>query len=298
MLSAAAFCKTHRTIPQRMYLSDTNGLDMNGSQTVFGMIGEGFREFFGFGEYKRPAEGWFSWQHIVFVTSLMLVMIVLAVWLGKRNRHRDERTKNKVLIAAALLIDGFEIFKIIIMGFRGNNLLYTLPLFLCSIPLFAIPMAAFCKDRLKEASTDFVFIFGLLIAFMGTYGAGQNYGCYPVLSFDNVISGITHAISGFTALYIAVAGMVQMKKRNVGISFLILTVFCAAAYVADVLIPYNYMFLMRGDGTPYDIFYNLVNGSRILYPLIVVGLFLIYITVFYLAFYGIARLRSKKRQSA
>ncbi|MBQ2306487.1 MAG: hypothetical protein II184_03130, partial [Clostridia bacterium] len=81
----------------------------------------------------------------------------------------------------------------------------------------------------------------------------------------------------------------------IGISFLILTVFCVLAYIADVLIPYNYMFLMRGDGTPYDIFYNLVNGNRILYPLIVVGLFLVYITVFYLAFFGISKLRAKKR---
>ncbi|MBQ2306588.1 MAG: YwaF family protein [Clostridia bacterium] len=256
---------------------------------------EALREFFGFGGYKRPAEGWFSWQHLVFVSSLMLIMIGLAVWLGLRNKHRDEKTKNKVLIAAAIMIDGFELFKLLIIGLRGGNLLLELPLFLCSIPLFAIPMAAFCKGRMKEASLDFVFIFGLLIAFMGTYGAGQNYGCYPVLSFDNVISGITHAISGFAALYIAVAGMVNMKKRNIGISFLILTVFCVLAYIADVLIPYNYMFLMRGDGTPYDIFYNLVNGNRILYPLIVVGLFLVYITVFYLAFFGISKLRAKKR---
>ncbi|MBR7061667.1 MAG: YwaF family protein [Clostridia bacterium] len=256
---------------------------------------EALREFFGFGGYNRPAEGWFSWQHVTFVTALMLIMIGLAVWLGLRNKHRDEKAKNRVLIVSAILIDGFELFKILIVGLRGGNLLYVLPLFLCSIPLFAIPMAAFCKGRLKEASLDFVFIFGLLIAFMGTYGAGQNYGSYPVLSFDNVISGISHAISGFAALYIAVAGMVNMKKRNIGISFLILTVFCVLAYIADILIPYNYMFLMGGDGTPYDIFYNLVNGNRILYPLIVVGLFLVYITVFYLAFFGVAKLRAKKR---
>ena len=57
------------------------------------------------------------------------------------------------------------------------------------------------------------------------------------------------------------------------------------AYIANVLIPYNYMFLMAGDGTPYDIFYNLVNGNRVLYPAIVVGLFLIYIFAFYKIFH-------------
>ncbi len=61
--------------------------------------------------------------------------------------------------------------------------------------------------------------------------------------------------------------------------------FCVAAYAANVLLDYNYMFLMAGDGTPYDILYNLVGGSKVFYPLGVVVLFLIYIVAYYGIFY-------------
>ena len=33
------------------------------------------REFFGFGGYQRTPEGYMSWQHLVFVTSLMVIMV-------------------------------------------------------------------------------------------------------------------------------------------------------------------------------------------------------------------------------
>ena len=78
-----------------------------------------------------------------------------------------------------------------------------------------------------------------------------------------------------------IAGLAGMKKSNMGITFGILFVFCIAAYIANVTIPYNYMFLMAGDGTPYDILYNLVGGSKVFYPLGVVLLFVLYIIVFY-----------------
>ena len=246
------------------------------------------REFFGFGGYQRPAEGFMSWQHLTFVTSLILIMIGLAVFLGRRNKTRSAAAKNAVLIWAALLIDGFELLKIILLCFRANDpmdWLYNLPLFLCSIQLITIPLAAFSKGRIKEASLDFVCIFGILGALLGTYGAGQNYGCYPVLSFDNVVSGITHCISGFASLYIMFSGMCSMKKNNIVITMGILCGFCIAAYVANVLVDYNYMFLMRGDGTPYDILYNLVGGSPVWYPLSVVALFLVYISLFYYLVY-------------
>ncbi|MBQ6174406.1 MAG: YwaF family protein [Clostridia bacterium] len=260
------------------------------------------REFFGLevenGGYLREPEGYFSWQHLLFVTLICLTAILLGILLGKRSRSRSYREKNRVLITAALLFDALEVFEIVFLCFRSHdplNWVKNLPLFLCSVQAIALPMAAFCKGRLKLAALDFVSIFGVLGMLLGTYGAGQNYACYPVLSFNNVQSGLIHGISGFAAIYIFVSGMDSMRKRDIWITFSILTGLCAVAYAANVLIDYNYMFLMRGDGTPYDIVYNAVGGSPVLYPLSVVGLFLVYIAVFYLAVFLIRRRRGVDR---
>ena len=257
------------------------------------------KEFLGIGGYTRPAEGFLSWQHLLFVGILLSAMVLLAVWLGKRNRLASLVQKNRVLIGAAILIDSLEIFKIVMLCYRDGNaepILRTLPLFLCSIQLIAIPLAAFSKGRVREASLDFVCIFGILGAVLGTIGAGQNYNAYPVLSLDNVVSGLTHTISGFASLYIMIAGLASMKKENIGITFGILLTFCVAAYIANVTIPYNYMFLMAGDGTPYDILYNLVGGHKVFYPVSVVALFLIYIGIYYWVFYMLSRKKTKIAQ--
>jgi hypothetical protein len=62
------------------------------------------------------------------------------------------------------------------------------------------------------------------------------------------------------------------------------------ASVANALVGYNYMFLVRDDGTPYQILYQLVGGHPVLYPAMVIILFLIYIA----AFYGVYMLIEKK----
>lgn len=244
------------------------------------------KEFFGFGGYTREPEGYFSFEHLAFVTTLMLVMTTLAIFLAKRANRNGEATKQRVLIATAILIDALELFKIVIFCLRGHDplgWLSELPLYLCSIQLITIPLAAFAKGRVREASLDFVCMFGILGAVLGTYFAGQNYGCYPVLSFDNVISGVTHSISGFASLFIALTGLSKLKRRNIPITLSILGGFCIVAYIANRILDMNYMFLMRGDGTPYDILYSLVNGNRILYPLGVFGLFILYVTAVYAA---------------
>ena len=251
------------------------------------------KDFFGIGGYQRTPEGAFSWQHLLFVTSLMVAMVVLAVFLGKRNKHKLPAQKNTVLIWSAILIDGFELMKIIISCVDAPSAwTRMLPLFLCSIQLIAIPLAAFSGGRVRDAALDFVSVFGLLGAVLGTFGATQNYNAYPVLSFTNMVSGITHTISGFAALYIMISGMASMKRKNMWITFAILLVFCVAAYIANILVDYNYMFLMSGDGTPYDILFNLVGGHKVFYPLSVVALFLVYIG----AFYGVWHMVEKKKK--
>jgi uncharacterized membrane protein YwaF len=131
-------------------------------------------------------------------------------------------------------------------------------------------------------------------AVLGTYGAGNNYGTYPVLCFDNVVSGITHSIAGFVSLYILISGMASMKKRNIGITFAILFGFCAAAFTANVTLDYNYMFLMRGDGTPYDVLFNLVGGHPVVYPISVIALFLLYIVGYYAVYFLCTKKKEKQ----
>ncbi|MBO7215336.1 MAG: YwaF family protein [Clostridia bacterium] len=237
--------------------------------------------------FLRTAEGAWSWQHILQVSILMILMVSLAIFFGKRNKNKTDKEKNKVLIACAFLINGFEIIKIVVLCIRTQNpmhWLYVLPLFLCSIQLLAIPAAAFCKGRIKQACLDFVLTFGILGAVFGTVGATQNYGAYPVFSMDNVFSGITHSISGFASLYIAISGMISLKKENFIITVAILLIFSCMAYVANLIVDYNYMFLMYHDGTPYSIIYDLVGGNAVIYPLAVVGIFVVYLVLFYLIY--------------
>lgn len=256
------------------------------------------KDFWGIGGYVREPEGYMSWQHLTFVSSLMVIMVLLSVVLGRRNRKKPYDDRNGVLKISAVALVALKLVEIVAPCFINSDpkaWLYSLPLFLCDIQMIALPLAAFCKGRFKEASMDFVAIFGILGAVFGTYCAGQNYASYPVISYNNVLSGITHVVSGFASLYVMIAGLTSMKKSNIWITFAILLGFCVAAYVANVIIDYNYMFLMRGDGTPYDIVYNLVNGNKALYPLSVVALFLLYIVVFYALQFAFAR-KTKNHQ--
>lgn len=261
-------------------------------------------EFFGLSKesdggygYLRTPEGAWSFEHIFFVTMLIIAMIAVSIFVGLKYKDKPYKSKNKVLIFTAILINSFEIVKIIVLSIRCQDALhirFVLPLFLCSIQLIAIPMAAFCKGRVKNACLDFVFTFGILGAIFGTVGATQNYGSYPVLSMDNVFSGITHCISGFASLFIAISGMTSMQKRDLSITLCVLLGFSVTAYIVNHIVGYNYMFLMYHDGTPYSIFYNLVGGSPIFYPLVVVGVFVAYIVLFYYIYHKILEKKNKK----
>ena len=256
-----------------------------------------FKEFFGYGGYTREPSGAYSPQHLVFVAAFTGLAVAAAVFFGLRNRKKDQKTKNKALVWAALLIDGFELLKYVIFITRAGSfsaMRTILPLFLCSIQLIAIPLAAFAKGRVKEASLDFVLLFGFLGGIAGIIGAAQNFNAYPVLSFDNVVSEITQSISLFSSLYIAISGMTSLKKKNIWIVTAILMSFVAAAFIANAALDYNYMFLRSHDGTPYVLFYNLVGGSKVLYPITVIAGFLVYMALCYAVYYLITARKKKK----
>ena len=274
------------------------------------------KEFFGIGGFTREPSGAFSFEHLLIVSIFIALMIGLAVGFGIWARKKEYKTKNRVVIIAAISILSFEAVKIFINlldsylsgGDVWKALFWNLPLFLCSIQLIAIPVAAFCKGRLKEGALDFVVIFGILGATVGPLGAAQDYSAYPALSFHNLVSATTHSISGFTSLFIMISGMVSMKRKNIWITHTILGAFAVLAYTVNVVLGLsyggdifknspNYMFLMADDGTPYTIVTAMSGGNKVLYPILVILLLVVYMAVFYGIFYLVQHLRSKNTKS-
>ena len=100
-------------------------------------------DFFGIGGYRRTPEGAWSWQHILFTSIMIAIMIFLGIFLGRKYRN-NERLKNRTIMIAAIAIDAFEVLKIIILCVRSGdviNTIYILYHFLCSIMLIALPLA-------------------------------------------------------------------------------------------------------------------------------------------------------------
>ena len=58
----------------------------------------------GFG-FLREAEGAWSLAHIFFVTSLVLVMIALGVFIGLKFKNKPYESKNKVLVISGPFTD-------------------------------------------------------------------------------------------------------------------------------------------------------------------------------------------------
>ena len=256
-----------------------------------------FYEWF-FLEKDRPAAGLFSWSHLLSVTIILGFFVFLAIFLGKRLRD-NPKGQRKTLITTSISILALAAMKISFLVATssdvGNTLLENLPLFFCDMMVFMVPIAAFTRGRVQDIVLDFIAICGFIMGIMGNYLAGNIYASHPAFSYLSLISAISHSLAAFAALFVFVAHLNKMEKRNIPFVIGILFVFMSITLAVDYATGKNYMFFLGGDGTPFGIFYDWVGGNLIAYQIIIYILQCGYIGVFYLIYYPIAK-RIKARQ--
>ena len=255
------------------------------------------------GEPRAPA-GLFSFQHLFAVTLTLAIFLTLAVFLGKKFKN-DPKKQNLVLLIAGISIVAIQVMKMTYLLLNTDNVLDCLignaPLYFCDIMIFMIPISAFVRGRAKEICLDFIAICGLLMGFMGNYFAGNLYPSHALISFSVFTALLNHSISAFTALFVWVAGMNKMEKKNIPYSIGILFTFMTIALIMDYInipingSPRNFMFFFSGDGTPFTLFHDMVRGNKIIYQIIIYILQCGYMGLFYLVYYQIVKAVEKKK---
>ena len=167
--------------------------------------------------------------------------------------------------------------------------------------IFIIPISAFVRGRAKDICIDFIAICGLLMGFMGNYFAGNLYPSHALISFSVFNALLNHSISAFTSLFVWVAGMNKMEKKNIPFSIGILFTFMTIALIVDYVhlartgSPRNFMFFFFGDGTPFTLFHDMVKGNKIIYQIIIYILQCGYMGLFYFFYYQIVKVVEKHK---
>lgn len=174
-----------------------------------------------------------------------------------------------------------------------DSLLNELPLFLCSLQLFTLPLVCFTKGNFQKAMADLILIWGFVGAIMGTFLATE-FTFNNAFSFFPLVSVFTHCVSGFASLYIGFSKLFTLNKKTLLINIIIMLLFSGFAWIGAIYTPQNYMFLVRPDGTPFEIFYKLFNGSKIWYPISIIVLQLVFLWLFYLVAYIVRKIALKK----
>ena len=258
-----------------------------------------FYEWF-FLETNRQGDALFSWQHLLSVSVALAIFLGLAYWLGRKYRT-NVKAQNIILLISGIFILLVEFAKLFYLLWGTDNVWESLignaPLYLCDMTIFIIPLAAVTRGRFRGWCLDFIAIWGLLMAFFGTYLAGNIYPAHAAISFGALNSLLLHAISGFAALFIFVTGLNKMEKRDIPFVVGILLVFMTTALIVDYVDNHNFMFFFHGDGTPFTLFDEYLSfGLKPIYQLWIYVLQCGYMVGFYFAYYGVAAFARKRHK--
>ena len=252
-----------------------------------------------FWEKGRTGDALFSWPHLLTITTTLAIFFTLAVLLGKKFKN-NQKAQTITLIVSGLFMVFLEVIKLIWVCWGSDNVWRTLvgnaPLYLCDMVIFVLPLAGFTRGRFRDWCCDFVAIWGILMAFFGTYLAGNIYPAHSAISFFGLNCTLNHAVSGFGGLFMFITGLNKMEKRNIPFVVGMLVVFMTTALVIDYVDSHNFMFFFDGGGTPFSLFDQYLSfGVKPIYQLWIYILQCGYMVGFYYVYYLIRHLIEKRK---
>lgn len=214
---------------------------------------------------KFTAYEMFSARHFGIII-ICFSFITLALYLS-RNMNRKNIFKTVRICTAVLWT--FEISKIIFnlyIGNAGNPNTY-IPLYFCSITLYAGILSSFAKGRLKRVGDVFIMIGGIIGGVAYILSPCTTAGTYPAFHFITIQSFIHHSVMVYLGMLFIVNDYIVLKKKDWVYYTSTVILASITAYVVNMFLGTNLMFVSRTNpGTIVEVVYNI---SPRLFPVMI-----------------------------
>ena len=213
---------------------------------------------------EREASGIFSLGHFV-LFGLSVVGICIALKLTK-NKTKDD--VKEIIKKSTLFLWILEFIKIgfnLVTGNADNPNTY-IPLYFCSLTLYAGLLSAFGKGTLKRVGDVFFATGGIVAGTSFMIFPITSLTNYPAFHFISIQSFVLHATMVVVGFIINRAEYIEYDNRDFKYFFGIITVCTVLAYIVNLKLGTNLMFISQNfPGTLIEPIYN---STGKLFPLV------------------------------
>ena len=203
------------------------------------------------GEYE-PC-GIFTVQHFI-----LMAITVLAVIIALKYTVNKKDVK-KIIKKCTILVWIFEAiiitFKIVNDGIKNVN--NYVPLYYCSLLLYAGGLSSFGKGNLKRIGDVFLATGGIIGGIVFIIFPTTSLLYYPMLHIVSIHSFIYHGIMVYLGLLINFTNYIQLEKKDIIYYSSFVGIACILAYIVNIIFDSNLMFISKNfPGMFIEVIYN------------------------------------------
>ena len=213
---------------------------------------------------SEDVAGMFSLWHFIF---LLIFIGLLTVALFCCRRITDQQTQ-KILWWSAIVVTVVEIVKITLRIAKGDGTDSWIPLYYCSLFLYAVWMTRSKREWLSRMGYSYVTMGGILAACLFTLYPSTSLAIYPALHPASLHSLLYHWLMAFVGILVLWKKQFTPKARDALLYFVFVFTACVFGYFINEWVHSNCMFLHHAFKLP--VLDDLLRYSHAAYMLVVV----------------------------
>lgn len=215
-------------------------------------------------EGKYEACGLFGVEHLI-LCCMTILGIILCVKYIKVEKKEDIK---RIIRKATIIVWILEIIKIIynfVMGNKDNINTY-LPLYYCSILLYAGILSSLGKGKIQRLGDVFIATGGIIGGIIFLIFPTTSIAAFPIFHFISLQSFIFHGTMIYLGIIINKYNYIEIVNKDIIYYSSLVLIICIVSYILNCKYGSNLMFI-SGDfpGNPITIIYKL---SGKLFPLV------------------------------
>ena len=180
------------------------------------------------------------------------------------------------------------LFKVITGGIKNIN--NYVPLYYCSLLLYAGLLSSFAKNELKRMGDVFLATGGIIGGIVFILLPTTSLPAYPALHIVSLHSFLYHGIMVYLGLLVNITHYIEVVASDAVYFATLIGIICILAQIVNKIFDSNLMFISKDfPGTPITIIYKL-TGKHFTAFMEIAQMFLPFYAV-----YGILKIRDKRK---